>query len=126
MDFVPEVLYWIQIRTECRPWHDSDVLEKVPGCSGSVGAGIVLLNNVKSKDLIDIPESRDAITSTRANILNDNRLSFTIDPDGSSNHDDLPTPRVSLHHTCICATFTYSSLDPHSANRRRNTEPSFI
>ena len=43
LDFVPRVLYWIQIRTEGRPWHDSDVvlLEKV---SGGSDAGIVLLD----------------------------------------------------------------------------------
>ena len=33
-------------------------------------------------------------------------------------------PRVSLHHTCICVTFTSSSLDPYSAIRRRNTNDS--
>ena len=78
------------------------LLEKIPGGSGGVGAGIVLLehvmlvtakigHNVKSKDLIDIPQSRDAITSTWANILKDNRSSFRIDPYGSPNHDALPT-----------------------------------
>ena len=80
LDFVPQVLCLIQIRTEGRPWHDSDVvlLEKVLVGSGSVGAGIVLLehvmlvtaiigHNVKSKDLIDIPQCRNAITSTWAN-----------------------------------------------------------
>ena len=41
MDLVPQVIYWIQIRTDGRPWHGSDVvlLEKVSGGSGSVGAG---------------------------------------------------------------------------------------
>ena len=81
MDLVPQVIYWIQIRTDGRPWHGSDVvlLDKVSGASGSVGAGKVLLEhmmlvtakivyNVKSKDLIDIPQSRNAITSTWANI----------------------------------------------------------
>ena len=71
------MLYW-----SARPWHDAHVvlLEKVPGGSGRVGAGIVLLEHVmlvtakigqkvKSKDLIDIPQSRNAITSTWANIL---------------------------------------------------------
>ena len=102
------MLCWIQIRTEGRPWHDSDVLlEKVPGGSDSVGAGIVLLEHVmlvtakigqdvKSKDLIGIPQNRDDINSTWAN------------------------------HTCICVTFTSSSLDPYSAIRRRNTEPTFL
>ena len=58
-------------------------------------AGIVLLehvmlvaakigHNVNSKDLIDIPQSCEASTSTFANILNDNRFSFMIDPDGST------------------------------------------
>ena len=62
------------------------LLEKVPGGSGSVGAGIVLLehvllvtatlgHNVKSKDLIDIPQNSEAITSTWANILKINRSS---------------------------------------------------
>ena len=73
LDVVPQVLYWTQIRADGRRWHDSDVvlLDKVPDGSGSVGAGIVLLehvmlvaakigHNVKSKDLIDIPQSRDA------------------------------------------------------------------
>ena len=77
LDFVTQVLYWIQIRTEGRPWHYSDIvlLEKVLVGSGSVGAGIVLLehvilvtakigHNVKSKDLIGIPQSRVVITST--------------------------------------------------------------
>ena len=47
LDFVPQVLYWFQLRTEGRPWHDSDVvlLENVPGGSGSVGAGIILLEH---------------------------------------------------------------------------------
>ena len=80
--FSLDVLYWIQIRTEDRPWHDSDVLlmEKVPGGSGSECEGIVLLehmmllmakivHNMKTKDLIDISQSRDAITSTWAIIL---------------------------------------------------------
>ena len=51
-----------------------------------MGAGIVLLehvmlvtatlgHNVKSKDLIDIPQNREAITSTWANILKINRSS---------------------------------------------------
>ena len=39
------------------------------------------------EDLIDIPQSRDAITWD--NILKDN--SFMIDPDGSPIHDALPT-----------------------------------
>ena len=69
------MLYCIQIRTEVRSCHDSDVvlLGKVPGDFGSVDAGIVLPehvmlvtakigHNVKSKDLIDIPQSRDVIT----------------------------------------------------------------
>ena len=99
------MLYWIQIRTEDRPWHDSDVLlmEKVPGGSGSVCAGIVLLehmmllmakivHNMKTKDLIDISQSRDAITFTWAIILTDNRSRFMVDPDGSPNHDAFPTP----------------------------------
>ena len=47
--------------------------------------------NVKWNDLIDIPQSRVTITSTCANILKDNRSSFLIDPDGSPNHDALPT-----------------------------------
>jgi hypothetical protein len=113
------------------------LLEKVHGGSGSVGAGIVLLehvilvmtkigHNVRSKDLVDIPQSRDAITSTWANIVKDHRSSFMINPDGSPNHDALPTPRVSLHHTCICVTFTSSSPDPYSAIRRGNTESTFI
>ena len=36
------------MQTEGRPWHDSDVvlLGKVPGGSGSVGGGIVLLEHV--------------------------------------------------------------------------------
>ena len=40
LDFVPQALYWIQIRTEGRPWHDSEVRRKSCG-SGSVAAGIV-------------------------------------------------------------------------------------
>ena len=46
LDFFSQVLYLIQIRTKGRPWHDSDVvlLEKVPGGSGSVGAGLVRWN----------------------------------------------------------------------------------
>ena len=57
------MLYWIQIRTKGKPWHEFEVvlLEKVPGGSGIVGADIVLLehvmlvatkigHNVKSKD----------------------------------------------------------------------------
>ena len=92
------MLYWIQIWTEGRPWHDSDVvlLEKVL-------LDIVLLehvmlemakigHNVKSKDLIDILQSRDTITSTLANILKNNRSSFKTDPNGSPNHDALATP----------------------------------
>ena len=66
-------------------------------------AGIVLLehvmlvaakigHNVKSIYLIDIPHSRDVVTSTWASILKDNRSSFITDPDGSPNHDVLPTP----------------------------------
>jgi hypothetical protein len=131
LDFVPQVLYWIQIRTEGRPWHGYDVvlLEKVPGDPGSVGAGIVLLehvilvtakigHNVRSKDLIDISLSRDAITSAWANILKDHRSSFMVDADGTPNHDVSTSPRVSLHHACICVTFTSSSPDPYSAIRR--------
>ena len=56
--------YWIQIRT------DVLLLNKVPGGSSSVDASIVLLehvmlvtakivHNVKSKDVIDIPQSYD-------------------------------------------------------------------
>ena len=76
LDFVPQVLCWMQILTEGRSWLDSDVvlLEKFTGGSGSVGIGTVLLehamlvtaeigHNVKLKDLIDIPQSSDAITS---------------------------------------------------------------
>ena len=105
LDFGPQVLYWNQTRTEGRPWHASDVvlLEKVPDGSGSVVAGIVLLehvmlvtvkigHNVKSKDLIDILQSREAITSIWTNILKDNMSSFMNDPDGSPNHDALPIP----------------------------------
>ena len=61
------MFYWSQSRTEGRPLHDSDVVlqEKVPDGTGSVGAGIAKIgHNVKSKDLIDIPQRRDAITST--------------------------------------------------------------
>ena len=37
----PQVLFWIQIRTEGRSWYDSDVLlEKISG-----GSGIVLLKH---------------------------------------------------------------------------------
>ena len=45
LDFFPQVIYWIQIRTESRPWHDSDValLEMVPACghcpAGTCDAG---------------------------------------------------------------------------------------
>ena len=60
-----------------------------------------------------------------ANILKVNRSSFMIDPDGSPNHDALPTPWVSLHHTCICVTFTSSSPELYSAIHHRNTEPTF-
>ena len=44
LDFVSHVLYRIQIRTEGRPWHDSDVvlLEKVPEML-CMGAGSALL-----------------------------------------------------------------------------------
>ena len=117
LDFIPQVLYWIPIRTEGRPWHDSDVvlLEKVPGGSISVGVGIVLLEHVMlamakighivtSKDLIDIPRSRDAITSTWANILKDNRSSFMTDPDGSPNHDALPIPWCFAHPTSLSSS----------------------
>ena len=108
----PEKSY-IQICCSYRPWsHFIELsldfvpqivlLEKVPGGSGSVGAGIVLLehvilvaakigHNVKSKDLIGIPQSRDAIPSTWANILKGNRSSFMTDPDGFPYHDALPT-----------------------------------
>ena len=87
------MLCWIQI--EGRPWRDTDVvlLEKVPGGSRSMGAGISDASdghNVKSKDVIDIPQSCDAITSTWETILKDNRSSFMIDPYGSPNHDALP------------------------------------
>ena len=105
LDFVPQVLYRIQIRTEGRAWNNADIvlLEKVPGGSGSVGESIGLLErvmlvtakigyNMKSKDSIDIPQSRDAINSTWANILKDKRSRFMTDPDGSPNHDALPTP----------------------------------
>ena len=71
-------------------------------------------------------QSRDAITSTWANILKENRSSFMIDPDGSPNSDALPTLWVSLYNTCICVTFTSSSPDPYSAIRRRNAELTFI
>ena len=47
---------------------------------------------MKSKDLIDILQSHDSITSAGANILKDNRSSFMIDTDGSPNHDALPIP----------------------------------
>ena len=90
-----EVLYWIQIRTEGRPRHDSYV------GSGFADIGIVLLEhvmlvaakigqNVKLNDLIDIPKSRATITW--AYILKDNRSRFKTDHDGSPNHDALPTP----------------------------------
>ena len=47
LDFVQQVLYWIQIRTDGRPWNDFDVLlEKVPGGFGSVRTDIVLLKHV--------------------------------------------------------------------------------
>ena len=75
LDFVPQVLYWIRLRTDGRSWHDSDVvlLAKVPGGSGSKGVSIVLLehailmtvkiwHNVNSNGMITIPHSRDAIT----------------------------------------------------------------
>ena len=97
------MLYWIQFRTKGKPWHEFEVvlLEMVPGGSCIVGADIVLLehvmietakigHNMKSKDLIDIPQCHDAITSTWANILKYNRSSFMIDPDCSPNHDVLP------------------------------------
>ena len=97
------MFYWIQIRTEGK--HDCDVvlLEKIPDGSGSVGANIVLLehlmlvtakigHNVTSKDLIDILQSRDAITSTWSNILKDNRSRFMTDPDGTPSNDALPIP----------------------------------
>ena len=48
-------------------------------------------HNMKSKNLIDIPQSRDAITFTWANILKDNRSIFMVDPDGFPNHDAFPT-----------------------------------
>ena len=48
------------------------------------------------------------------------------DPNGSPNHDTLPTPLVSLHHTCICVMFIFSSPDPYSAIHCWNTEPTFI
>ena len=99
------MLYWIQIQTEGKPWHEFEVvlLEKVPGGYRSVDEDIVLLehvmlvtakigHNVKSKDLTDIPQSRDAITSTWVNILKYNRSIFMTDPDCSPNHDDLPHP----------------------------------
>ena len=81
------MLCWIQIQTEGRSWHDSDVvlLEKVHGGSGLVLLEPVMLveakieHNMKSKDLIDILQSRDAITSTWVNILKDNRSSFMTD-----------------------------------------------
>ena len=62
LDFVPQVLYWIQIWTEGRHWHDSDVLllEKVSGGSDSVGAGIVLLEHV----MLVIAISRSSQCST--------------------------------------------------------------
>ena len=129
LNFVPQMLYCVQIRTDGRPWHDSDVvlLENVPGGSSRVGGGIVprakIVYSVKSKDLIDTHQSRDAITSTWAK---DNRSSFMTDPDGSPNHEALPTAWVSLQHTCISVTFTSSSPDRYSAIRRRNTEPTFI
>ena len=71
-------------------------------------------------------QSRDAITSTWANILKENRSSFMIDPDGSPNSDALPTLWVSLYNTCICITFTSSSPDPYSAICHRNRELTFI
>ena len=43
-----------------------------------------------TKDVIDIPQSCDAIASTWETILKDNRSSFMIDPYGSPNHDALP------------------------------------
>ena len=71
-------------------------------CCWRKSSGIVLMehvmmvtakigHNVKSNDLFDIAQIRDAITSTWANFLKDNRSSFIIDPDGSPNQV-LPSP----------------------------------
>ena len=137
LDCGPQVLCWLQIQTEDRPWHHSYIvlMEKVPGCSDSVGAGIVLLehvmpvtakigHNVKLKDLMDIPQSRDAITSTWANILKDNRSRLI--PMFPKPWCSVHPMCFSLHHTCICVTSTSSSPDPYSAIRRRNTELTII
>ena len=99
-NLVPQVLYWIQIRTEDRPWHDSDdVLLESPWWLWQCGRGpcplehvVLVTAKIGSNDLIDIPQSRDAIISTWANIPKDNRSSFMIDPEHFPNHDALPTP----------------------------------
>ena len=62
--------------TEGRPWHDSDVVLLVAlavwvralSCWNVMLVMAKIGHNVTSKDLIDIPQSRDAITSTWANI----------------------------------------------------------
>ena len=59
-------------------------------------------HNVKSKDLINISQSRDAITSTWANILKDYRSRFMNDPDGPphvSSHIHLHNVPPILHKT---------------------------
>ena len=52
---------------------------------------------MKSKDYIYIPQCRDAMTSTWANILKDNRSSFMTDPNGSTNHDALCLSPSHMH-----------------------------
>ena len=91
------------------------LLEKVPGGSGSVGEGIVLLEhvmlvtakiglNVKSKDAMDIPHSRDAITSIWANIMKDNRSVFMIDPDGFGHPMSLSPSHMHMRNVHLLFT----------------------
>ena len=121
-DFFPQVIYWIQIRTESRSWHDSDValLEKVPAC-GHCPAGTcdACDGHTRVQCEVEGPDWNTAEPWCHYLYLVQYSERYQVQLYDWSRWLLCPPQWVSLHH--ICVTFTSSSPDPYSVIRRRNT-----
>lgn len=136
---IPEMLDRVQVRAQRGPLHNCDavLLQKVCGDSGSMWTSIVLLesevgvllevrHNDWSQHLVNISLRSNAISTTRANVLENNRPNEVVEPYSSPDHDAGASPRVSLLDVVVGIPLVAPSPHPDSAIRMMETVSTFI
>nr|KAG5714191.1 hypothetical protein BaRGS_018408 [Batillaria attramentaria] len=134
---VPEVFDRVQIRAQRRPLQSSDalLLQEVCGDSGSVWTSIVLLesevavllgHNNGPQHLVNVSLCTNAISATKANVLENNRLNKLVEADSSPDHDARASPSVDLLDVVVGIPVVAPPPHPDSAISMMNTASALI